>query len=342
MSSIKEEETPDGIYFLPNGVQLFGDSQLFSLQNPSNIKSKGRVTLLIESKEIYQVSNYKFGQGRKYERTKDEINDRYHYDEQGKPLRSAIMVQEDDKTKYEVLPTSTLKLLTKYDLGYNLISYKFKESQAINEKEYVKDSGNNALVKDDNKYLTLRDYADYLVDTCDKNWEHVPMDILATSLSKISETIEEAGDTYYKITIESVLKYLSGKVINLVQNFPNSLKTPSGLDDRMQLCFKIFMSVNILISLIPKFVYQKLRSYEQELEGLGISIETAFEGYQTFTEQMYNSKAEEALLLESATTVGLGGEEPVKNFKKAKPKTTAKKPKVAFGRGAIDGFFKKK
>lgn len=343
MTNTELEQIPDGIYFLPSGIQLEKNPRIITLKNPSNTAEKSHITLVTDLKEIYQVNNYKFGKGRKFESTKDDINDRYHYDEQGKPLRSAIMVSDDDKTNYNVLPSSTIKLLTKYDLAYSLIGYKFRESTAASEKEYVKEAINTTTIKDDGKYLTLRDYADHLVDTCDKNWEYIPMDILTISLSKISETIEEAGDTYYKVTIESVLDFLSKKVIKLVQNFPKSITIPNDLDDKMKINFKVFMSVNIFISLIPKCVYQKLRSCETKLEDLDTTISKAFKEYETHFKASFTSKSEEAFLLQSATNVGLErGDGPVKDAKKSKSKPVVKKPKVAVGRGAIDGFFKKK
>lgn len=332
----------EGICLLPSEIKLLSEAYFFELPASSNNESSSTTKLLKYGTEIYQVTDYCFGKGRKYEKVKDEINDRYHYDEEGKPLRSAIHVNSEDKTNYTVLPNANIKYFSKYDLTYNLIGFKFKDCVTGKESEYFKPTHKETTKKDDDRYLTLRDHQDMLIDNGHENWSQIPSPTLEHCLSNISDQIEEAGDKYYKITLDKILNYLKLRIVNIVENFPNSISVPPSLDKNDLNAFKIFIASNILVSLVPKIIFVSLQDDDIPIEKYDISVKQAFHDIEVFYKTSTNKDAEQKILLEAATKVGMPGDSGPRQMDKKPKKVVPKKPKVAVGRGAIDGFFKKK
>lgn len=106
------------------------------------------------------------------------------------------------------------------------------------------------------------------------------------------------------------------------------------------------MATNLLVSLIPRAAYHNLLTFSPTMDSgcLNPDIKASFielENYET-TNELQN--AERELLMKSAMNVGLNSNGrvslPVK--KVTKKIVQNKKPKVAIGKGAIDGFFKRK
>ena len=105
----------------------------------------------------------------------------------------------------------------------SLIGFYYRNSVSADEQDYSNssDTGENqkSNSKTNEKFLTVRDYHDFLTDNHDKNWENISLSRLKSGLAKVSETIEEAGDVYYKITSAMITQFLLGKVSKIVETF---------------------------------------------------------------------------------------------------------------------------
>lgn len=323
------------------------DIFVFSLPHSSNNSLKARVTLIKSSlEEVYQLKARTFSKGPRYSNTADLANDVYHYTDDGSPLKSTVFTNEKDRSDGYILEDGSFQYAQKYDITYNLIGF-FHSEGIRGEQQYPKEeakflTGSNASEQTNSKFLTLRDYQDLLIDSHDENWTHISSDVLKAALEKISGTVEEAGDTYYKITSEKIVEYLTQKINKIVLNFPKSLPLPTNTPQEIQDCAKVVMATNILISLIPKEAYVNILHIPVSDTAGSKNIIESCSKFKKYISENENVIKEREMLMKAAMNVGLGNvQERAAPKAKIIKKPTLSKSKVAKGKGAIDGFFKR-
>ncbi|AQZ15946.1 RNH202 (YDR279W) [Zygosaccharomyces parabailii] len=311
--------------------------EVFTLPHPSNIKAKKRPRLVeFENNGIYELRSHQFSRGCKYYEDQDRLSERYHYTKDGQSVKSTFITNELNPEDGYVIEEGNFRYVTKYDITFNLIGFFYRHCVMDEEKDYLKGDTKDINSQCDNRSLGWRDYQDLLIDTHDSEWCHISSHILQKGLENIAEPIEEAGDVYYKITPEKIVHCLVRKVKQILEHFPSNLPPLVSLPPDIVEYAKVSIAVNFLISLIPKPAYCSLVKYSGET----LNISEAIEKYQEYKKHLKDVGKEKELLVQTAMSVGLptnrGPEKPKKIIKKV----TVKK-KVAMGKGAIDGFFKK-
>ncbi|CAI4365020.1 CEL_1a_G0011270.mRNA.1.CDS.1 [Saccharomyces cerevisiae] len=348
VSNIGGEER---LIILPDDYETSKTINTFTLPPPSNITSKPRIELFEDiNGKLYEIRSFQFGKGPSYSHEEDLANDKYHYTKENHPIKSTFIVNTSDPTDGYVFNSSKIHFCSLYDIAFSLIGFYYRNSVSADEQDYSNssDTGENqkSNSKTNEKFLTVRDYHDFLTDSHDKNWENISLSRLKSGLAKVSETIEEAGDVYYKITSAMITQFLLGKVSKIVENFPPSIPTLKNAPTEINQCYKVVMATNLLVSLIPRAAYHNLLTFSPTMDSgcLNLDIKASFielENYET-TNELQN--AERELLMKSAMNVGLNlnGSVSLPVKKVTKKIVQNKKPKVAIGKGAIDGFFKRK
>ncbi|EDO16363.1 hypothetical protein Kpol_1051p11 [Vanderwaltozyma polyspora DSM 70294] len=337
------------IIIIPSEVVALGEQlKVFTLPSPSNNSSKGRVELFqVSNNLVYQIKNHSFSKGSKINNNDDMANDVYHYTRDNETLKSVILTNEQDRSEAYLRENGSFKFALKYDIVYNLIGFYYSESITESEKEYsnqVSSQSGKEQGKND-RFLTLRDYHDLLVDSNDSQWANISLEVLKIALEKISNTVEEAEDIYYKIDDNKILEFLAKIVSKIASNLPKSIPPllPNSAPEDIQNSMKIVLATNILISLVPKKAYLELIKFKGTDNT--ISIDTEVKKFNDYLESNELSIEEKKLLMQAAISVGMNndsssdGKDKNKTIKKP---IVPKKPRVAVGRGAIDGFFKKK
>ncbi|CAI4058752.1 Rnh202p SKDI_04G4910 [Saccharomyces kudriavzevii IFO 1802] len=339
------------LLILPDECDASKNINTFTLPPSCNIASKPRLEIFENTDgKLYEIKCFQFGKGPSYSEEEDLANDKYHYTRENNPIKSALMVNTSDSADGYIFKSSKIYFCTLYDIAFSLIGFHYKNSISADEQDYVKSSNTDeeqtAERKEHERFLTLRDYHDLLTDNHDKNWNNISLGSLKCGLAKISETIEEAGDVYYKITPAMITQYLAGKVAKVIENFPPSIPTLKHAPVEITQCHKVVIAVNLLVSLIPKAAYHNLVEFSPTTTDtfFNLHIKASFtdlEKYET-TNELKN--AEKELLMKSATNIGLGsnGSVSVAMKKVTKKIPQSNRTRVAIGKGAIDGFFKRK
>lgn len=332
------------IILLPKELGNITEINIFELPSPSNNLTKPSIRLfkLGNDHHLYQLNTFTFSKGCAHKEKEYLINDSYHYTDDGKPIKSAFIINENDRSDGFILEDSDFEVSTRYDITFSLIGAYFKESKVNDELSYVEDKTVDTKIKtltSDDRFSTLTDYHDLLIDNHDNGWSNISKDTLRFALGNISETIQEAGDEYYKIKEDLICKFVLGKIKKIVDNFPSSLPIPIDLPIEIKQHRKVVMACNILISLIPIEAYRRILTSSQELDG--INVKESFEKYKLYEKENAAKVAERDILAQNAINVGLSDGMTKKPLKKIAKKVIPKK-KVATGKGAIDGFFKKK
>lgn len=324
--------------FLPKDGVLPEEIKIFKFPSPSNNISKPSLNLFIYNEKVYQIQDYSFSKSCKYKEIENLASEKYHYNNDGEPIKSAFLINEADRSDGEIISSNLFQVSTLYDLAFSLISFFYKESISNTEEEYVTrklPESQKSVKKVDNRFLTVRDIHDILIDTYNTNWSLIPMTLLENALTRVAQCTEEGGDKYYKITEETILNFLLIKVEKIVNNFPRSLPISSDYPEDIQNCLKYIMACNLLISLIPFAAYKGLLKSSK--------LEEYVQKYNEFKERNIQASIDRAALTENAINVGIqnnGSINKKKPIKVVKKNTSKNKKKISVGKGAIDGFFK--
>ncbi|QLL33439.1 hypothetical protein HG536_0E03500 [Torulaspora globosa] len=335
------EGAKDMLMILPASMaSQQGPHSLFSLPHSSNNASKKRVTL-IEPKagEIYELRRHQFSKGSSFNTQSDLAAEKYHYTANQEPLKSTFLTNEADRKDGRVMEAGDIHFATRFDLSYCLIGYYYGDSTSQDEKEYEQDSeAESAVARGRMNCLTVRDYHDHLVDNHDSQWANVSLESLEMALRKVAEPTEEAGSTFYKLTEGKIIEYLANKVTRLAQNLPKSLNISADLPADILECAKVTLAADLLVSLIPKHTYFRLKRFSPAAGAEHIAdIKNSCDRYETYKRSVKQSVEEKELLVKAAMTVGL----PTGKTKTSVVKKVTKKSVVVRKqKGSIDGFFK--
>ena len=323
------------------------------LPHPSRNSSKqAKISLLLHSdnKQLFQFSPYEFKS--EYLSAAKRTGPRKI---SGPPVedtaRSVFLVDPEQRTDGLVLQDASMSMLLPYDLAFSIMSaYYVSDAPAAKESEYTAMTGAKASSGTD-RFLSARDYQDMLIESDDSAWAKIPLSLLEEKLGTVCETVEEAGDTYYKLTAASIGQYLvKHKIQAMLESFPASVPVPFQWPEEVKQSMRVVRCCQLLISLLPKGVYNILINDNAAQLSLGeksMSVVGCFGAVQKYQKDNMLGEQERKLLAESAMQIGMSnGPAPPKNqnnrIGKPKPKPIVPKKRVAVGRGAIDGFFKKK
>ena len=369
MPEFEIDRPSQSLLLLPNSLASSNGKstshKIFTLPHPSNIASKQPLRLLcIQSTEpqipieIYRIQRYKLQNAYLAESNKNATDKAIRE----ATARTALLKQSqaDDQvpqvTVYNDLPLETC---LPYDITFSLIGAVEQRSVAESESEYASGafvSGLEAKSYDDNNnnnkiprmnYLTLRDFCDMLVDSHHPNWRFVPESCIQRALEEIADSVEEGGELYYRVSPDKVTGVLFKKVERIVESFPESLPVGLDLPDDIKFSKKVIMSCNLLVSLIPKIVFQRLvNDTTHKFEGRAFSISECFKKFDEYRRETSAAAVEQKLLAQSAINIGIqqtqGRNGKSLATKKVTKRTVIAKQKVAVGKGAIDGFFSKR
>lgn len=320
---------------LPSGLDT--SVEIFELPHPSNNESKKNLRLFTLDDQVYQLKTKEFSKGCDYNKQKDLVSDKYHYTSDGQPFKSTFLIDENNRSDGFTMENGSILYSEKYDLTFSLCGYYYRKNVVPNEDATFTPSINGSINPDKNFY-TSSDYQERLISNHNENWAKTPSHIWEKALENISKIVEEAGEKYYCIDADKITEWLVRKVCRIINNFPASLKIPSTFPENISSAFKCIMSCNLLVSLIPQLAYQRLINYESE----ELNIKQHFEEYKKYKEESIKEDIQKEMAIKAAMSTGLpnmtNGID--KSKKKSIPKPKVVKPKVAKGKGRIDGFFK--
>ncbi|SCV05558.1 LANO_0H10132g1_1 [Lachancea nothofagi CBS 11611] len=327
---------PERIIALPKGFSG-GELKIFELPHSSNIESKKPVRVFVHNGTTYQLKKKAFSQGCEYHRARDSANEKYRYTADSKPLKSGILTNAAQRQDGWLLQSGTFEFSTKYDLCFSLCGAFYSDFACKDENQFQQVAPSVSATSLENRFLMARDFHDNLIEKHSTNWSHVPLETLRDALTQLSESIEEAGDIYHNVTPAKVTQWLVGKVRKIIDGFPASVPLPRNLPEEIHAYAKITFACNLLISLVPRPAYQNLTQYA----GSDLNIAKAIQDYNSYQTEAAARQKEQELLIDSAMKVGMsngnGNKPAVKKVTKV-----VKTKKIGAGKGAIDGFFRKK
>ncbi|CAR24890.1 Rnh202p [Lachancea thermotolerans CBS 6340] len=310
---------------------------IFELPHSTNINSKSKLRLFCSDDKIYQIKRQMFSKGCAYNKTRDASNEKYHYCSDSKPLKSGILTNADERRDGWLLEDGYFEFTTKYDLCFSLCGALFSKAKSQDENEYQQEPRQFNELELESRFLMTRDLHETLIDNHDKGWSNIPTRILQNSLQQLCDTIEEGGDTYYKMTPSKITKWLANKAVKVSRSLPASIPLQKDLPEQVAGHAKLVFACNILISLVPQPAYQNLIQYSDE----EVNFAKAFQEYRKYLQDQAVKEREQQLQINAAMKVGMGnGNTKKKALVTKRPVVTKKVTKVS--KGAIDGFFSKK
>ncbi|CEP63781.1 Rnh202p LALA0_S09e02366g [Lachancea lanzarotensis] len=332
-----DKPVPHRIVVLTNGCSM-GKLELFELPNPSNIASKRPIKVFISNGKVFQLKKKEFSRGCEFNRARDSANESYHYNSCAEPIKSGILVNNAQRQDGWLLSDGSFEFSTAYDLGFSLCGAFYRDTISKDENQYQQSEvAGTTAASIENRFLMTRDFLGSLVDQHSPNWTYVPIECLESSLKRLCEYVEEAGDVYYKMSSAKITQWLAAKVKKIIESFPKSVPLPRNIPCEIETHCKAVFACNLLISLVPHRAYHDLIRYEDQ----DLNLAEAFRQYKIFQDNEVRLRKEQELLIESAIKVGLT-KGSTKNPVAKKVTKVVKTNKIKTGKGAIDGFFKRK
>ncbi|CAM9018109.1 unnamed protein product [Wickerhamomyces anomalus] len=248
-----------------------------------------------------------------------------------KPVRSLILENSDSSLPGLVLEESNIIISTKFNFVYVLISY--FNSQLEQGKEF-------------RRYQSLQDLTDVLEEELPVI-SKIPESLLTDALEKISDSIDENGDKFYRYSEEKVYEFLKNKVEIISKSFPKSIQSqlvnpilyPVNIEDPIPENIINLALNKYSIHLISSYLHPKVESklldlYKfQELEAYITKVSEEKSKKKAAEDQIQNLNQ-----INAQNKRTLGKQE---TGSRKKPTVTKKiTPKVS--KGPLDGFFGKK
>ncbi|KAG7695254.1 hypothetical protein KL951_003696 [Ogataea haglerorum] len=286
-----------------------------NLQTPfKTIKPYKGSQLVVNSGRVYELNKANF---------KDPHNTAQKLTKKQQPLKTIFLAALDvSKDSLMVGKNCELWIATKYNPVYLLLDF---FTNALS-RENVRMVSFQDLLEQFERSETLQDLVDNGID-------------LQQPLLQICESVDENGETFYKPSMHKIVGYLSSKVDRLAQNLPSALVAATKkklvlpgfepTDEVLQVRRKL-----LAIELIGSYVDAK---YLEELKKLYPT-----EVLDSYMVEYKKKEQMTALAEENINTLnGMNAANPKK--RKVEKKVARKEvKKVAVGKGALDGFFKRK
>ncbi|KAG7856045.1 hypothetical protein KL919_004438 [Ogataea angusta] len=278
------------------------------------IKPYKRSQLVVNNGLVYELNKTNF---------KDPHNTTQKLTKKQQPLKTIFLAAMDASVDSLMVGNNCeLWIATKYNPVYLLLDF-FTDALS---RERVRMVSFQDLLEQFEGCETLQELLENGVD-------------LRKPLLQICESVDENDETFYKPSMQKIVSYLSSKVDRLAQNLPSALvaSTKKKLalpgfeptDEVLQVSRK-----QLAIELISSYVDAK---YVAELKNLYPT-----EILDSYMMEYRKKEQMTALAEENINTLnGMNAANPKK--RKVEKKVVRKEvKKVAVGKGALDGFFKKK
>lgn len=253
----------------------------------------------------------------------------------GQVIKSLLLTNENDGMVLEKLE---FLVGTNYDITWLLLSNYERAVESINNDDSFKP---RLLPKQDmieswqDSHSVLSGIPAFFFENNDR---------LDVSISKIFDILVENDESYYRLSIPKILKFLSDKVNLILDKFPESLykklikqKLLISVEEELSLelirSAKIHHSINLISCYISTLLISKLNKiYEKELVI-----------YKDHLARMSNMKSLQNVALDNLNNLNsnLKVEKRVMTQQNKAVKKKKVVAKVAVGKGALDGFFKK-
>lgn len=240
------------------------------------------------------------------------------------PVRSLILENLNPGDDGLILENGNVIITTKFDLTYSLIGFfhRQKESSRFNSFEDLSDSIGKELPVD-----------------------QLPESLLKASLNRISETVIENNELFYKYSESKTLQFLKSKVHKIATSFPESifetllkpslypLNIDEAIPEEMANLAKVQHSIYLLSSYLPlqweqnlnkDYDLAKLQEYVSNIKRQKLEKKIAEEQIASLNQTSAGNKRN-----------GNNGNNGVP----AKKKQFVKKPTVKLSKGPLDSFF---
>lgn len=248
-----------------------------------------------------------------------------------KPVRSLILENSNCSSSGLVLEESNIIISTKFNFTYVLISY--FTNQIERGKEFK-------------RYQSFEDLTDVLEEEIPVVLQ-IPEVLVREALDKISDSIDENGDKFYRYSEEKTYEFLKSKVEAISGSFPRSVESklvhptlyPANIEDAIPQDINFLAlnksSIHLLSSYLHPKVESKLTSF-YNFEALATYID------KVASERTKKKAAEDQIqnlnIINAQNKRTLGKQD---NGARKKP-TAAKKVAPKISKGPLDGFFGKK
>lgn len=245
----------------------------------------------------------------------------------GTAVKSLILESDDNGS---VIQSPNLLVSTPFNIIYYFIDVMFAYEDKFNAR-----------------FSTYDDFTDAFIELIDdpSNTQWVNKTDLSSALKSICETLNENGQKFYKFSVDKVLKHLNDK-INKVYAFlmnegsTNSIrnKIKQDLYDESDKIPTDILQLNTLKYAID-MVFESYFSSDKLKQKFIAFNQIDFAKLEDYTKDLAKRKKDISIVELNMTMVAKSSVAAKKTTKKVSVKK--KVTKVAIGKGALDGFFKK-
>lgn len=229
-----------------------------------------------------------------------------------------------------VVQSGNLVVSSKFNLCYLLLSLLYKNPEMFTQR-----------------FITIEDLLDKFSSLYGELITSIPKEVFQQNLPTICEIVSQDEEDYYKFSLAKANEFINGKVTNLVKFIENgnnsladvitakisdasTLDVPANIREQAQLNYAIEFVCNSYT--LPSFKDQFVASRQFDFTELN-----------AYLLKLTESQKNRAIAEQSVNNIAASNANATKK-KLSQPKKTTKKPaakKVAVGKGALDGFFKK-
>lgn len=329
------------IIVLPDQYSTF---KIINLPNPAELVTK-KSYLLAEDDSAYKIFELR------------EVNGNNPYSS-----NNILLPKSSDSVKSWIIETSVQngpKLSsTVVSGGYILQSPNLIVSSIFNPAYLLASIFCTHAATFSKRFITIEDFIDTLSGLYEDLWvQELPQSLYSDCLPLVCDTIVENGETFYKFSMPVTLTFLKSKVAKLVEHFLSSdLKlAPGGQPQFLQhIKSKLYernqdqtsIPEDILRLAVEKHVVDLiLGSYclPSVLDEYLKTQASDFSKYDLHLKELEQKKKDLAMVEQNMNDIAESSAKASANSKSKKKPDPKKKPvkKVAVGKGALDGFFKK-
>ncbi|KAG7887538.1 hypothetical protein KL936_004235 [Ogataea polymorpha] len=286
-----------------------------NIQTPlKTIKPYKGLQLVVNNGTVYELNKTNF---------RDPHNATQKLTKKQQPLKTIFLAALDASVDCLMVGNNCeLWIATKYNPLYLLLDF---FTDALN-REHVRMVSFQDLLEQFERCETLQELLENGVD-------------LQKPLLQICESVDENDETFYKPSMQKIIGYLSSKVDHLAQNLPSALVASAKkklslpgfepTEEVLQVSKK-----QLAIELISSYVDAK---YLDDLKKL-----YSTEILDSYMVEYRRKEQLTALAEENINTLNVMNAANPKKRKVEKKVVRKEVKKVAVGKGALDGFFKKK
>lgn len=306
--------------------QKNGSSSYTSLKLRGPVGDEEREYLIEHpSNELYSINKTNF---------KDSYNPKQKLTPHSEPIKSILVTKSECHDLEEpcliVGQQPEMYVVTQFNPIYFLLSFFIPYLQ-----------------RDSIRMLTMEDLGEKFEES-DSLGELIRNKVpLQSQLTKICDTVDENGDTFYRISKNKVVEYLKSKIENIVKDFPSSIASKlinmltSGIqEDQLKPTDEILRENQIKTSI------QLLSSYVDDYYLDLVRKAYSFDELNDYTKKL--AKFREMNMIAEENLRSLNENQSKERGRKRSKKEPARKSKkkavkkVAIGKGALDMFFRHK